>query len=328
MNRKSVCTASPRPPPAAAAKKAGRPAGGFALIGPFDCALFEPEPEAQPQSRRQGKLPAVRKRGPAGFTLIELLVVIAIIALLVTLLMPSLKQAKELARQVKCMANQRGISLALNYYANEDDGGHFPPTPGWANASNTFSVYAENAGGGTGAQDGWYGMGLLFTSGMPDTERLLYCPSQKVSWFTYPFGWNIVFNGRRLRYCSYLYRMSGQTQGGALTRKEIDELHRTSLWTMPTRFALSSDIFGHSIGESWAHRQPPGLSIGFGDGHAEFKLLAREEYERCIYYNNSVGEHTGGPYRSDTIRDPFVFHFWKAIDSESFAYLRQRWPLP
>jgi hypothetical protein len=240
--------------------------------------------------------------------------------------MPSLRQAKELAKQVRCMANQRQIALAMNYYANEDDGGHFPPTPSWANTSNTYTVYVGKAGGGTG-DDGWIGMGMLFATRMLDTERLLYCPSQKVSWFTYPVGWNIDYNGGLRRFCSYLYRMGGQAQPG-LGRAEIDKLHRTSLWTMPPRFALSSDIFGHAIGETWAHLQPPALSIGFGDGHADFKPIAREEYERCIYYNNSVGEHTGGPYKSDKIRDPFVFHFWRAIDSDSFAYLRQHWPLP
>ncbi|MFA6133893.1 MAG: type II secretion system protein [Phycisphaerae bacterium] len=57
-----------------------------------------------------------------GFTLVELLVVIAIIALLVSILLPSLGRAKELANQLKCMANLSGIGKAgLVYMADNDD---------------------------------------------------------------------------------------------------------------------------------------------------------------------------------------------------------------
>ncbi len=54
-----------------------------------------------------------------GFTLIELLVVIAIVSLLASILMPSLGRAKELAKEVKCMTNQRAVSMAVQFYANE-----------------------------------------------------------------------------------------------------------------------------------------------------------------------------------------------------------------
>ena len=55
-------------------------------------------------------------RRTKGFTLIELLVVIAIIALLVSILMPGLSRARELANRAKCMGNLKGIGNAMHMY--------------------------------------------------------------------------------------------------------------------------------------------------------------------------------------------------------------------
>ena len=60
-----------------------------------------------------------------GFTLVELLVVIGIIAVLVSLLLPSLNRARESARRAKCLSNIRQISQAFVMYTNEH-GGWFP----------------------------------------------------------------------------------------------------------------------------------------------------------------------------------------------------------
>ena len=99
----------------------------------------------------------------AAFTLIELLVVIAIISLLVSILLPSLTKAKELARQAVCMSNLRQNGMSMTLYA-EDYGG-FVPAYAVRDAANYPNAM-------------WYD--LLGIAGIQDARGgALVCPSNE-----------------------------------------------------------------------------------------------------------------------------------------------------
>jgi prepilin-type N-terminal cleavage/methylation domain-containing protein len=102
------------------------------------------------------------------FTLIELLVVIAIISLLVSVLMPSLQQAREHARTAVCLNNHRSIGYGVSVYGVENDdwipsAGVFPDIPmtrpallmkdtiglaPWLCANAEFETWSPGAEGG------------------------------------------------------------------------------------------------------------------------------------------------------------------------------------
>jgi prepilin-type N-terminal cleavage/methylation domain-containing protein/prepilin-type processing-associated H-X9-DG protein len=67
----------------------------------------------------------------AAFTLVELLVVVGIIAVLISLLLPSLNRARAAAASVACLSNMRQISLGLIQYTSQHKGVLVPESYHW-----------------------------------------------------------------------------------------------------------------------------------------------------------------------------------------------------
>lgn len=113
------------------------------------------------------------------FTLIELLVVIAVIAVLMGLLMPSLRMAKEQSKRSVCASNLRGLGLAVVTYAASYDE-RIPPSF-YQNGTSPYRCYMLFE---IDVSKPWgehiqkvHNLGRLFTDSYIKIGKAYYCPS-------------------------------------------------------------------------------------------------------------------------------------------------------
>ena len=78
-----------------------------------------------------------------GFTLIELLVVIAIIALLLSIVMPSLRKAKEATMRIRCASRLKQWGMAIQMYATDNDNKIMRMSRGWG-WDTVYPHYIDN----------------------------------------------------------------------------------------------------------------------------------------------------------------------------------------
>lgn len=135
------------------------------------------------QINQKGKHMSGRQKNK-GFTLIELLVVIAIIALLLSILMPSLQKAKRVAKRMICMNNTRQTGMSIQLYAESNNGKIMPQCNSNGNPvsnpttyppANAYFAYKKIAGVMVP-----YHLALLYETGVVDSAESFYCPAQSI----------------------------------------------------------------------------------------------------------------------------------------------------
>lgn len=197
---------------------------------------------------------------PSGFTLIELLVVISIIALLVAILLPALRSAREAAKQTQCGSQLRQIGLATHMYAQEYKS--TLPTHSFYNYP-----YASDAIPGGYSQETFVGKQLL--PYLSNSVITFYCPLLKRQhWYSdFLNAGQFVRDGSGFWTISYMYFGTSLEIAPFYTR---DRGYVVRLEENPAAKLFQDSITTHSVVQT---SHDPANSL-FSDGS-----VAREKQE-------------------------------------------------
>jgi prepilin-type N-terminal cleavage/methylation domain-containing protein len=240
-----------------------------------------------------------------GFTLVELLVVIGIIAVLISILLPTLGRARTQATRTQCLSNMRQLATYLHMYASDNRGAIPPQLLGVDSYQTTWAFYPgwdDGPGGAYPANppeytawrnsaEGYCGLGYLVRANKYIKDgRAFYCPEMSFGEFTFDnfrSMWERIYRGERLTgdgdrlQFGYQYRIGGQDAPPWVSKNDITKMNRMKLGTFKGVRSLVTDFTFYYNLNLFPHRRPYGLPTAFTDGHGEFIQMHKDEFDTC-----------------------------------------------
>jgi prepilin-type N-terminal cleavage/methylation domain-containing protein len=224
--------------------------------------------------------------GRRGFNLIELLIVVAVMALLISLLLPSLQRAREDARRTVCLANLKQIGAGLfSYAAGSRD--HGPPVM-WPIPTRSPRQLLSRPGEASGQPGYTVNLGLLWPRTIAD-GRQFQCPSQS-----------------RFAYSSDLKRLGQDNVAGSYAYAvHIPAGESPRLGTVRHLALVSEDFVAGPAHEGigrWSHRV--GYNVLYTDGSATWYPDPNQSiWKRGVYWDDETDDITYATFYStkDTV---------------------------